>query len=150
MSTKNIDDLIRGTRNQQKGAIGESIAHRALIRLGFMFVHPIATPYSITRGRNGRVIAAAPSAKVAGDFRAIWGRGQSVLVEVKNHDGPRLTYSTLEKHQHEALAMHQQLGGLSLLIWIHKLEAYVMDYPVAAFKPRTSISIETAALIRRV
>lgn len=143
-----IRNRLTNRRNQKKGSEGEAIARRAMSNYGYTFIWPIATPYIITRDRNGRVIGAAAKEQVAGDLRALYDGGISVLAEVKDHDGPRLTYSTLERHQHEALTEHDRLGGISLLIWIHQKEAYIMRYPIDGFVPRTSIKIEDADSLR--
>tara|TARA_R110002020_G_scaffold451901_1_gene666106 strand:+ start:1024 stop:1500 length:477 start_codon:yes stop_codon:yes gene_type:complete len=133
---------LQNIRNQRNGSDGELIAHRALHNLGYHFINKINTPWLITRSRTGKVLGAKACGTVTGDLRAVAPGGISVLAEVKRHNGPRLTYSTLEAHQHEDLAAHNAVEGISLLIWIHEREAYILRYPIAGFVPRSSLKID--------
>jgi len=145
MTKDNTEARLRGKRSKFKGDTGEMIARRAMIDMGLEFIHRINTPWKITRDRTGRVTHAKAGNKVAGDWRAVapW-NGQSVLAEVKYRDNPTLPYSTLEDHQHRSLTEHQAVGGLSLLIWIHHEDPFVLIWPVDGFVPKKSIVLDYA------
>jgi hypothetical protein len=128
--------------NRKAGNAGEAIAAMELSRRGVEFVEPIRTGWGIVRGKGGRIVDAFPIEKVSGDLIGIIPHtGQFVRAEVKTTDG-RLPYSQLEPHQHAALQRHHELGGLSLLVWVHDGVVSVMRYPVAGFAPRKSIRAE--------
>ena len=125
--------------NRKAGNAGEAIAALELRRRGVAMVEPMPTGWGIVRGKGGRIVDAFPIAPVSGDFRGIMPvSGRSVLVEVKTRDGS-LPYSMLESHQHAALQLHHDLGGLSLVVWVHDGIVSVMRYPIAGFRFRTSI-----------
>lgn len=124
--------------NRKAGNAGEAIAALELRRRGVEMVEPMPTGWGIIRKGN-RIVSAYPLAPVSGDFRGVMPvSGRSVLVEVKTRDGS-LPYSMLESHQHAALQRHHDLGGLSLVVWVHDGIVSVMRYPIAGFRFRTSI-----------
>ena len=136
---------LKGHKSKSLGEVGELIARRALIDLGYAFIHRINTPWIIKRGANGKILSAHAGNKVAGDWRAVHpASGRSILVEVKLRDSDTLAYSDLEKHQHRSLHEHHEAGGTSLIVWVHERVPYVLRYPVEGFKPRSSIKIADA------
>jgi hypothetical protein len=88
-----------------------------------------------------RVIWAEP---VSGDHRGLLPGGRSVLAETKTILDRNLRYSDLRQHQPGRLTCHAELGGLSLLVWVHSSGVYVMQWPVAGFAPGKSIAPEIA------
>jgi hypothetical protein len=85
--------------------------------------------------------------RVSGDHRGvIEGTGQSVLAETKTILEGNLTWSKMREHQPERLTLHYELGGLSLLVWVHSTGVYIMRWPIPGFaKPRDVITPARAA-----
>lgn len=125
--------------NRKQGAAGESEAKKELEKRGVSDVQFTPVEWVIIRGASGKIVKAFPKRKAPTDLSGIIaGRGWFVKAEVKTCDGT-LPYSMLEKHQHEALQRHHDLGGLSLVVWVHDGIVSVMRYPIAGFRKYTSI-----------
>lgn len=103
-------------KRKRDGDMGEHYARHMLTHLWVKQIERIHTPWRIHRN-GGRIIGATPMGKVSADFRGIMDTGRSVMAECKERK-KALAYTDLEPHQHEALAVHGALGGLSLVIWI--------------------------------
>ena len=132
-----------GRKTQKRGADGEKIADAALAEYGVKMIRKVGKDVSIIPIDPRKAIYRVHFVgKLEGDRRGIIGNGRSVLVEVKNISGDRLTYSEVKPHQHAALQEHHDLGGLSLLVWVHNKEARVYEYPIEGYKPRTSLKWE--------
>ena len=129
-------------REQSIGSAGETQAANALRRIGVDMVEEIATPV-IVRQQGGRLVVLGYKEKVSGDHRGIY-RGRSVLAETKTVIDRNLQYSDLRSHQPERLAYHAELGGLSLLIWVHHTGVYIMQFPIEGFYKGRSLSVERA------
>jgi len=128
--------------NRKQGAAGEDDAKKELERRGVSNVEFTPVEWVIIRGASGKIVKAFPKRKAPTDLSGIIaGRGWFVKAEVKTCDGT-LPYSMLEKHQHEAMQRHHDLGGLSLVVWVHDGIVSVMRYPIAGFRFRTSIKPE--------
>ena len=136
-----------GRRNKRQGAAAEAHARDLLLFLGLAHVQVIETPWRVVR-QGARIVSATPVRSVAGDIRAVIpGSGRSVLAEVKRRE-ERLVYSDLEDHQVASLNNHAQPGGLSLLVWIAPgAGAWVMQWPIFGFVPRSSLTPEAAQLL---
>ncbi len=126
-------------RNRKAGYSSEEAAAAQLRAMGFRMVEPIQTGWRVVRDRHGRIVNAFPLEKVSGDIRAVAPGGRSVLVEVKERDR-NLRWSDFQPHQREALDEHAALGGLSLVVWLHRGHFYVLPWPIPGFGPRKSIS----------
>lgn len=134
------------TRSEKKaGDAGQQIAASVLRSLGVNMVEQIATPVHLIPHHSARgyfrVIYGEP---VSGDFRGVMVGGRSVLVEVKTVEH-NLRWSDFREHQPERLTQHAELGGLSLVVWVHSGSVYVMRWPLPDFGPRKSIGAEYAA-----
>lgn len=81
-----------------------------------------------------------PYEKVSGDFRAVTPKGQSVLIEVKYHQGKTFSLSHLAKHQKAALQRHHELNGVSLVIWVTDSNSYILRWPVPGLVKYKSIT----------
>ena len=140
-------------KSQRIGAHGEDLAARILDGIGIRQLERIGTP---VRQIDGRVIYGAP---VAADFRGVnpiyprfYGTpycvealiGQSVLVEVKTVEH-NLHWSDFREHQPGKLSEHTDLGGLSLVVWVHSSGVYVMRWPIEGFAPGRGITPQMAA-----
>jgi len=134
-------------RNRKRGFSVEQAAAKQLRMLGLRMVEPIETGWRIIRDRNGKIINAFPVEKVSGDIRAIIPGGTSVLVEVKERDR-NLRWSDFEAHQRDALTEHAELGGVSLVMWLHNGWFYTFCWPIPNFGPRKSLSIENNSVFR--
>lgn len=131
-------------RNRAVGETGQMIASLLLANAGFEMVEPVHTPWRVLRDATGRITSAYPVEKVSGDFRAITTTGRSVLVEVKVRDR-NLRWTDLEAHQRNALDRHAGCHGLSLLIWIHDHDGFILHWPIPNFGPGQSLTPELAA-----
>ena len=127
--------------NRKQGATGEAIVAMELRSRGVCLVERVHTPWGIQRAKGGRITGAYPLEKVSGDFVGILAGGRFVRCEVKTTDG-RLPYSQLEPHQHSALLQHHELGGLSLVGWVHDGIVSIMQYPVMGWVAGKSIRKE--------
>lgn len=144
LTDEQVTEKLRNRRNVKKGKQGETLVRHVLEQLGLHMVEKIEVGWGVKRDRNGRPVQVWPLAKVSGDYRAITSKGQSVLVEVKTYDEERLPHSALEKHQVESLNTHENLGGLSLLVWVRYGEALPMWWPIEGFVKGKSLSYEMA------
>jgi len=131
-----------------KGKEAEKIAIYALNTIGINMVEKIGTPIRIIdkiiiRGRSYYSLIWGD--KVSGDFRGIIkGSGRSVLAEVKFRSGEKLKLSDLEKHQINALDLHNELGGLSLLVWVNDDNVFVLRWPIIELNKKGSITRKEA------
>lgn len=125
--------------NRKAGAKGENDAKKELEKRGVSDVQFTPVEWVIIRGASGRIVSAFPKRKASTDLSGIIaGTGRSVRAEVKTRDGS-LPYKMLGDDQHASLQRHHDLGGLSLLVWVHDGVVSVMRYPIAGFRFRTSI-----------
>lgn len=137
-------------REQRLGKSGQNVAAGALARAGISMVEQIGTP-----------IRAIPQRGVPGAYHIIWGEkvsgdhrgllegtGQSVLAETKTILDHHLRWSDFLPHQPGRLDYHHQLGGVSLVVWVHSTGVYVMRWPIEGFGPGKSISPEQAELLQ--
>jgi hypothetical protein len=133
---------------KSRGGAGEMYAASTLSALGVEMVERIGTPIKAIPHPHlsgyYRIIWSEP---VAGDHRGILPGGRSVLAETKTILDRNLQYSDLRPHQPGCLSRHADLGGLSLLVWVHSTGIYVMRWPIEGFQTRTSITPEKAASI---
>jgi hypothetical protein len=141
--------MATGRRNQRRGKTGEEIAELLLRAAGVQMVEKIATPYVITNvmKRNGQTwVQMRHSEKVSGDRRGIMPDGRRVLCEVKVRSG-NLRKSDFEPHQREALSQNHRFGGVSLVVWVHPDDNFLLRWPFPQFdKARASIRPEDAEL----
>lgn len=147
-----------GRKSQQLGEQGELLAENRLRAIGLEMVEKIGTPVRLIRlptrtikvlslsGINPKGISRVIfGEKVSGDRRAIIpGSGRSVLIETKTILDRNLRWSDLRDHQPGRLDRHYELGGLSLLVWVHKTGIYILRWPVPDFGYRKSITPEQA------
>lgn len=131
-----------GNRSKRKGQAGQTAAEMALRAYGVRMVEEIATPVVLRPARQKGAFHVTYKKRVSGDIRGLLDNGRSVLAEVKHYDTPRLQHSKLETHQHEALRRHDELGGLSLLVWVGNGSVKIYEYPVEGFVKGTSIKWE--------
>lgn len=135
-------------KEQRIGGAGERYAASALSALGVELVERIGTPVKLCPHPRipgyFRVIWSEP---VSGDFRGILPGGRSVLAECKTILDRNLRFSDLREHQPDALTRHAEMGGLSLLVWVHGSGIFVLRWPVPGFAPGTSITPERAAAL---
>ena len=131
-----------GRQNHKEGDIGQAVARYTLQRMGIQMLEPVHTPWKVmfqnTGGRR-KVVNAFPVEKVSGDFRGVAPGGRSVLVEVKSRSTrDTFRWSDLEPHQRDALQLHHELGGLSLVCWvIDNGECLVMAWPLPLAKGKS-------------
>lgn len=123
-----------GDLSRIKGNQGQKLADEELVRRGVAMVRSIPT-----LKRAGRYVRTT----AADTIGIIPGTGQSVIMEIKAYDGV-LQWSALRDDQHQRLAEHSQYGGISLIGWVNGKDVYIMQYPVAGFAPRRSITPEMA------
>ncbi len=107
---------LRGRVNKIRGDHAEQLVLYRLRQMGFLAIVKLETGWRVKRAR-GRIIGATPLAKVTGDFRAVGGMGQSVLVETKRRDG-KLRLCDFAPHSRQALTDHADAGGASLIAWV--------------------------------
>lgn len=126
-------------RSKMLGEHGQSLIEHRMRAMGFGQICTIETGF---RKVAGKFIACR---KVAGDIRAVVpGSGQSVLCEVKFRDD-LLPFSALATHQEQALRLHHQLGGLSLLGWVSRKGALILVWPLPGYGPGVALTWEYAA-----
>lgn len=148
MTRDEILAAYRGRRSQKKGKESEGLAEMLLRLKGVEMVEKIATPFVITdtrRDRYGTWYRIVWEQKVSGDRRGILRGGRRVLAEVKARKH-NLQWSNFEDHQVEALNRNHELGGLSLVVYIHPTINVVMEWPIPGFGPGVGISPEEAEL----
>ena len=134
-------------REQRIGKDGEQRARSVLSGMGFEFIEKVGTPVRLVPVRVGNrrdVYQVVFGEKVAGDHRAMFPDGRSVLIEVKTIYGRNLVWSDLRKHQPAKLQEHDEWHGLSLLVWVHDSGVYVMRWPIDGFRKGKGITPETA------
>ncbi len=133
---------INTIRSQQ---VEHVVGHR-LRALGLLLVEQIATPTKALRVQ-GKVVGIRYVGRVSGDYRAITATGRSVLVEIKRREARTLAPSDLEPHQRRALEIHAAAGGLSLLVWSHPPELFVLSFPIPGWNADafTALTAERAA-----
>jgi hypothetical protein len=113
---------MRAKRSRAEGRRGEQLVEHRLRALGIAMVEKI----NVERLQIGK--KALYAKRVSGDFRGILApNGRSVLVEVKARPD-NLSRADLAKHQHAALHLHAQAGGLSLVAWVRGVEVAIMPY----------------------
>lgn len=137
---------------QRIGKRGQNVAAAVLSgRCGINMVEQIGTPVILIPVRAARqnTYQVIFGEKVSGDHRGIIGNGISVLAETKTILDRNLRYSDLREHQPARLSEHVQYGGISLLVWVHGSDAYVMRWPIAGFEAGTSITQEQAQELDR-
>jgi hypothetical protein len=144
LTDKQVAEKLRNRRNVKKGKQGETLVKNTLEQLGLHMVEKVEVGWGVKRDQRGRPVQVWPLAKVSGDFRAITSKGQSVLIEVKTYDEERLPHSALEKHQVTSLNEHENLGGISLFVWVRYGEVLPMWWPIEGFVKGKSLSYEAA------
>ena len=134
---------------QRTGRAGEELAASVLRGFGIQQIERIGTP---VRQVDGRIIYGEP---VAADFRGVYQVsvhphttnpetiGQSVLAEVKTVEH-NLRWSDFREHQPGKLSEHAELGGLSLVVWVHSSGVYVMQWPIRGFGPGDGLTPDAA------
>jgi hypothetical protein len=137
-------------REQQIGKDGEQLARSVLNGLGLEFIEKIATPVLLIRSKYPGLFRVIFEQPVAGDHRAMFPDGRSVLIEVKTVLDRNLVWSDLREHQPAKLQQHAELNGLSLLVWVHDTGVYVMRFPIAGFGPGKGITPAQAAILHGV
>ena len=134
------------TRQEQRiGKAGEGAAARALAALGICMVERIGTPVRLIP--HGRYFAVIWGEWVSGDHRGVLPGGRSVLAETKTALDRNLRWSDLRAHQPQRLSRHAELGGLSLLVWVHESRVhesrvYVMQWPIEGFERGAGITVK--------
>jgi len=132
-------------REQHLGSAGQNLAASTLSGMGIEMVEKIGTPVVLAPVGSGKnVFHVRFGEKVSGDHRGILPGGRSVLAETKTILDRNLQWSDLREHQPGRLCRHADLGGLSLLVWVHTSGVYVMQFPLEGFGERKSISVERA------
>jgi hypothetical protein len=132
---------------QRHGVAGQNLAAGALARAGVAMVEKIGTPIRMIGVPGTPTFRVVFEEKVSGDHRGVLGdgSGKSVLAETKTVLDGNLTWSRLREHQPERLTYHHELGGISLLVWVHSTGVYIMRWPIGGFDgPRKSITPDQA------
>lgn len=131
---------------QRIGRAGQNIAASALSRIGIELVEMIGTPVYLTPASRTRkdIFRVRFGEKVSGDHRGILPGGRSVLVETKTILDRNLVLSDFREHQPQRLTDHALFGGLSLVVWVHSSNTYVMEWPIEGFKAGKGITPEQA------
>lgn len=134
-------------REQLIGKHGQNIAASVLSgRCGVNMVEQIGTPMKLipVQSQRPNTYQVIFGEKVSGDHRGVIGNGISVLAETKTIINRNLRFSDLREHQPGRLSEHVEYGGISLLVWVHGSDAYVMRWPIDGFEPGKSITHERA------
>lgn len=136
-------------RQNQLGKHGQDIAAIALRTRGVLLVEAISThalyiPHPSAKGYF-RVVWDTPA---SGDHRGVMPDGTSVLAETKNIADHNLRYSNLRPHQPERLTAHSEIA-ISLLVWVHSPEVFVMSWPIHGFQRGASIRPDEASDLDR-
>jgi len=134
-------------REQLIGKHGQQLARSVLSGLGLEMIEEIGTPVKLIPVASSRkgVYQVIWGEKVAGDHRAMFPDGRSVLIEVKTVLDRNLVWSDLREHQPAKLQQHADLNGLSLLVWVHDSGVYVMRFPIEGFGAGKGITPDQAA-----
>jgi len=131
-------------REKNIGKHGEQVARSILNGLGLEMIEEIGTPVKLvpvrTAGPQKNAYFVIWGEKVAGDHRAMFPDGRSVLIEVKTIRDRNLVWSDLREHQPAKLQQHNDLHGLSLLVWVHDSGVFVMKFPIDGFGPGKGIT----------
>lgn len=143
------------SRAEQKiGKDGEALGVVALRNIGVEQIERIGTPVTIIRDpRNpGKILKVFYGEPVAADYRGVYvvppyNIGQSVMAEIKTVEH-NLRLSDFQDHQPGKLSEHADLGGLSLVVWVHSTGIKVMRWPIDGFKPGHGLTPEKAELLR--
>ncbi len=134
---------------QRIGAAGEELAANILRRYGVQQLERIGTPVKQVKGR---IVYGEP---VAADFRGVFPVaiyphttdpttvGQSVMAEVKTVQH-NLRWSDFREHQPGKLTEHAELGGLSLVVWVHSSGVYILKWPIDGFGPGNGLTPQAA------
>jgi hypothetical protein len=118
-----IKRKLQARRRQAIGKRAEQLVERRLQHMGLELIEKVEVGVKVIRGRR---IFTKP---VSGDFRAVVPvSGKSVLVEVKCRDADRLVHSDIEQHQFSFLGVHEDIGGCSLLAWVHLGELALIEW----------------------
>jgi hypothetical protein len=137
---------------QHIGREGEELAAIMLRNYGVSQLERIGTP---VRQVRGRIIYGEP---VAADFRGVISVtlfphstnleiiGQSVMAEVKTVDH-NLRWSDFREHQPGKLTEHAELGGLSLVVWVHSSGVYILRWPIPGFSAGHGLTPEMAGAL---
>jgi hypothetical protein len=140
------------SRSEQRiGKAGEDWAANAVRGLGVEMVEEIGTPVKIVRTKklyDGTWCKIVWGEKVSGDTRGVLPGGRSVLVETKTILDRNLQWGDLRPHQPGRLSQHAELGGLSLLVWVHASGIFVMQWPISDFCRGKSITPERAQTLQ--
>lgn len=139
-------------KEERLGKTGEKFAAQVLTNLGIEQLQRIGTPVKVipvkVHGNKRPLFQVIWGEKVIGDYRGVLPGGRSVLAEVKTVLHRNLQYSDMRLHQPEGLTRHAELGGLSLLVWVHSDdEIYVMEWTkfgIPGFEPRHSLNPKDA------
>lgn len=126
------------------GKAGEQHAMNAVRALGVEMVEQIGTPFKIIKTGKNHWYQGIFGEKVSGDARGVLPGGRSVLVETKTILDRNLQWGDLRPHQPGRLSQHAELGGWSLLVWVHQTGIYVMEWPISDFRRGKSITPECA------
>ena len=138
-------------REQKIGKAGEEWAMARVRSLGVEMVERIGTPVKIVRtSKDKRWHQIVWGEKVSGDTRGVLPGGRSVLVETKTILDRNLRWGDLRPHQPGRLSQHAELGGWSLLVWVHSTGIYVLEWPISDFRHGKSITIERAQSLNLV
>lgn len=127
-------------REAKLGKAGEEHAMNAIRGLGVEMVERIGTPFTILKTKPNHWYQGFFGEKVSGDARGVAPGGRSVLVETKTIWGRNLRYSDLREHQPERLSQHAELGGWSLLVWVHNSGIFIFEWPISDFCNGKSIT----------
>jgi hypothetical protein len=65
------------------------------------------------------------------------------MIEVKTVEH-NLRWSDFREHQPGKLTEHAELGGLSLVVWVHSSGVYTLEWPIADFGPGEGLTPERA------
>jgi len=133
-------------REDRTGKVGEELAESVLRSLGIEQIERVSTPVKLIPSQYPGLFKVIFGEKVIGDRRGILPGGRSVLIEVKTILDRNLCWSDLRLHQPEGLSRHSELGGMSLLVWVHSSGVYVMRWPIDGFGPGKSITPNQADL----
>lgn len=130
------------------GNTGELFAAQALVNLGIEQLEQIGTPVKVFATPQKGLFRVIWGKKVIGDFRGVLPGGRSVISEVKTILHHNLGLSDFKEHQPAGLSRHAELGGLSLVVWVHgENEIYIMEWTkdgIPGLAPRHALTPEQA------
>ena len=110
-------------------------------------VEKIGTPVRLFKyGKEPMIYRVIFGEKVSGDHNGIMDDGTRVLTEVKTIMEGNLIWTKLAKHQPARLDLNKRYGGISLLVWVHTMGVFVMDwdFPTPDFKKGKGLTPERA------